>query len=261
MADNNKIQNFLFNWNRVDQRSQNIYNTLVSNNINCTVINSSDKEREGWVNLGDDCWLYGQTWEAFIRFDEQQYDYMNIIFGDIGYENYLELCNRTQEVLDNNENIGIYSTEYSGKAWWTLDRTAIGGFNFSDPNLYPAVICDYWYLAIHRDVAIYFRKFLKHFKQKNPNFNLWRGAHGMGTILCLISHFQKKVICRDAKINMFHDNITGWEENSEFHQQYEDFIKEFKRFTKKEKEIDILKQNIHIRSALKAEVSLSDMWI
>jgi hypothetical protein len=260
MSDNIKIQNFLFNWNRVDQKSQNIYNTLASNNINCTVINSSDREREGWVNLGDNCWLYGQTWESFKRFDERKYDYMNIIFGDIGCEDLLGLYKRTQEVLQNNQNIGIYSTEYGGKAWWTIDRTSVDGFEFTDKDLHSATICDYWYLTIHKDIAVYFREFLKRFKQKNPNFNLWRGAHGMGTILCLISHFQKKVICRDSKINMFHDNVTGWVENSEFHRQYDELIKEFKCFTNKTQDVDKLKNLIISRSNHQIKATLLDLW-
>lgn len=255
-----KIQNFIYNWNRVDKKAENIYKAFTSNNINCTVINSADKEREGWVNLGDDCWLYGQTWEAFKRFEGDNYDYMNIIFADIGYEDYISLYERTKQVLQDNPNIGIYSPEYNGKAAWTMSRTTIANEIFQDKLLKPAVICDYWYLAVHKDIAKEFQQFLKHFKQKYEDFHLWKGAWGIGTIICLMCHLQNKVICRDSKINMFHDSVTGYKMDTETNRQFSILVQEFKNFSKNGSKIDFLRKKIEQRSSQGIRVSLEEMW-
>lgn len=256
----NKIQNFLFNWNRVNEKSLKIYNSLEEAGINCTVINSADKEKEGWVNLGDDYWLYGQTCVAFSRFDSEHYDYMNIMFGDIEYYDYTKLIERTHNILDNNKNIGIYAPEYSGKAMWTMKNTILTDDVFKDPSLKPAILCDYWYLTIHKEIVLEFKTFLSFFLNKYPTFSLWKGAWGIGTIICLIAHLQNKFICRDSQINLFHDNVTGYSMGAETSQQFEILVSEFKEFTKKHKKIDFLRSKVHTRSSRQTPVSIKEIW-
>ena len=64
-----KLQTFIFNWNRVDAEVEKMYAQLQEAGIDATVINSTDNERDGWLNVGDDYWCYGQTYTAFNNFD------------------------------------------------------------------------------------------------------------------------------------------------------------------------------------------------
>ena len=59
-----KLQTFIFNWNRVNDEVEKMYTQLQEAGIETTVINSTDNERDGWMNVGDDYWCYGQTWTA-----------------------------------------------------------------------------------------------------------------------------------------------------------------------------------------------------
>jgi len=65
-----KLQTFIFNWNRVDSKVEQMYDQLQSAGIDVTVINSTDNPRDGWLNVGDDYWCYGQTYTAFNNFDD-----------------------------------------------------------------------------------------------------------------------------------------------------------------------------------------------
>ena len=56
-----KLQTFIFNWNRVDAEVEKMYMQLRKAGIDVTVINSTDNERDEWLNVGDDYWCYGQT--------------------------------------------------------------------------------------------------------------------------------------------------------------------------------------------------------
>ena len=212
-----KIQTFIFNWNRVDENVEKIFNQLNDSGLNVNVINSTDNEREGWINVGDDYWCYGQTYTAFNNFDESN-DYLNIIFGDVEYDDYVHLVNRTKEVLESIPNIGVFAPDYSNKdkCWWTIDETSVERYDsenvieFDDNRIVASTICDFFCIAIHKDLVKLYLKFLEHFVSIHPDFPLWKGnGWGTGTIVCVMAHTLGMFVCRDKELVVGHTDVTG----------------------------------------------------
>lgn len=212
-----KIQTFIFNWNRVDENVEKIFDQLKDSGFNVNVINSTDNEREGWINVGDDYWCYGQTYTAFNNFDESN-DYLNIIFGDVEYDDYAHLVNRTKEVLESIPNIGVFAPDYSNKdkCWWTIDETSVERYDsenvieFDDNRIVASTICDFFCIAIHKDLVKLYLKFLEHFVSIHPDFPLWKGnGWGTGTIVCVMAHTLGMFVCRDKELVVGHTDVTG----------------------------------------------------
>ena len=212
-----KLQTFIFNWNRVNDEVEKMYSQLQDAGIEATVINSTDNERDGWLNVGDDYWCYGQTWTAFNNFDYDN-DYLNIIFGDVEYDDYAQLVNRTKEVLGSIDNIGVFAPDYSNKekCWWTTEETTVdyyddeNGIEFDDDRIVASTICDFFCIAIHRDLVVQYKRFLDHFISIHEDFPLWKGnGWGTGTIVCILAHLSGMLVCRDKELVVGHTDVTG----------------------------------------------------
>lgn len=238
-----KIQHFIFNWSRVTDEVKKIEKLLIKSGYLVNVINCDDNKVENWINIGNDYWLYGQFFKCIENFDYSN-DYLNIMLGDVEVDDYSKLLNRTQEVLDNNENIGIYAPDYSNKekCWWIIDNVTVDRYDlnniieFDDKNLVSATMCDFFYLTIHKDIVKTYSNFISDLINQYPDFEYWKG-HGWGIdlVLCSISHMQNKFIIRDSKISLGHD-IDNGHSGSDSSINYEKFISKFYEYMGQESE-------------------------
>lgn len=226
-----KLQTFIFNWNRVNEDVKKMYAQLNEAGIEATVINSTDEEQKDWLNVGDDYWCYGQTYTAFNQFDESN-DYLNIIFGDVEYDDYPHLVRRTQEVLQTVDNVGVFAPDYSNKdkCWWTIEETSVDS-SFDDERIVASTICDFFCLAIHKDLVVEYKKFLKHFTDLHNDFPKWKGnGWGTGTIVCILAHLSGKLICRDKELIVGHSDVTGGD-GSLTAKYFSILLEEFQKFS------------------------------
>jgi hypothetical protein len=259
--NNFKVQNQLINWNRVHNDVTKNYNSLKKNNYNVSVINSSDYSHSDWVNIGDSYWLYGQLYKCLENFNED-YDYLNIILGDVGHDNYGNTIDRLTSVLNKYENIGVYAPEYSNKekCYWIVDNTSI---NYFEDDLCTATMADFFYICIHKDIVLILKDFFKKFVEKYPDFEFWQGnGGGLDLIICSISHILNKNIIRDTSIVLDHDCEYGAKDmDDSSHSHYTKLIDEFNDFIKEKtykfnEKIDI----IHHRKDSKIIPNQEKLW-
>ena len=266
-----KIQNIIFCWNRVYDEVLKIYENLKDNNINVEVINSSNKIHQDWDNVGDDYWCYGQTYKAFKKFDDSN-DYLNIIFGDVEYDNFTTLIKSTESILESNDNIGIFAPDYGNKkrCWWTIENTSVDMFDdenqivLENPNLVVSTMCDFFCIAIHKDLVKEYNKFLDYFVEKYENFPLWKGSgYGTGTILCIMCHLNNNLICRSKDLVVGHSDISGGF-SKETVKYYDIILDEYKKYMGNGKAFDSKRKLVMDRCGKYEnkiiDVNLSELW-
>ena len=212
-----KIQHFIFNWSRVTEDVKNIQKTLNDSGYDVSVINCDDNPQDGWINVGNDYWLYGQMHSCLRNFDFGN-DYLNIMLGDVETDNYPELFKRTLQVVSEVDNVGVYAPDYANKekCWWVIDNVSVERYNgndviqFDDSNLVASTMCDFFYLTIHKDIVKAYFDFTNELAKQYPDFEFWKG-HGWGIdlILCAFCHMQNKFVIRDRKISLGHDIDNG----------------------------------------------------
>ncbi len=212
-----KVQHFIFNWSRVTEDVKNIQKTLNDSGYDVSVINCDDNPQDGWINLGNDYWLYGQMHSCLRNFDFKN-DYLNIMLGDVETDNYPELFKRTIEVISETDNVGIYAPDYANreKCWWIIDNVSVERYDtsniieFNDKDLIASTMCDFFYLTIHRDIVKAYFDFTNELAEQYQDFKFWKG-HGWGIdlILCAFCHMQNKFVIRDKKISLGHDFDNG----------------------------------------------------
>lgn len=212
-----KVQNFIFNWSRVTEDVKKMCEQLTSSGYEVTVINSDDNPQEGWINVGNDYWLYGQVYTCLENFNYEN-DYLNILLGDVEYDDYVKLFDRTNEVLNSTDNIGIYAPDYGNreKCWWIIDNVSVERYNseniieFDDKDLVASTMCDFFCLTIHKDIVRAYNDFIDDLVTEHSDFKFWKG-HGWGIdlILCSFAHMQNKFVIRDKKVIVGHDIDNG----------------------------------------------------
>jgi hypothetical protein len=100
------IQPFIFNWNRQFEKTCAIEDALIPIFDKVTVINSDDNNtREGWVDIGDQCYFSDQFRKALELFDG---DVLLHIQGDVSYNNWENLIKDAKEYLEYYD-AGIYA--------------------------------------------------------------------------------------------------------------------------------------------------------
>lgn len=238
-----KVQHFIFSWARVTEDVKKIQKELADSGYKVDVINCDDNPQEGWINVGNDYWLYGQVFMCLKNFDFDN-DYLNIMLGDVETDNYPELFRRTVEVVSEVDNVGIYAPDYGNKekCWWIVDNVSVERYDdssdikFDDPELVASTMCDFFYLTIHRDVVKSYNDFISDLLKEHPDFEFWKG-HGWGIdlILCAFAHMQNKFVIRDKKIVLGHD-IDNGHSGSDSGINYQKFIDGFKKYMGSESE-------------------------
>lgn len=238
-----KVQHFIFNWARVTEDVKKIKKSLNKSEYIVDVINCDDISQRGWINLGNDYWLYGQFYKCLEKFDYSN-DYLNIMLGDVETTDYSELFKRTEEVVSNIDNVGIYAPDYSNKekCWWIIDNVSVEKFDndnvikFDDDNLVASTMCDFFYLTIHRDIVKAYSDFVSTLVKQYPDFEYWKG-HGWGIdlILCAIAHMQNKFVIRDKKISLGH-GIDNGHSGSDSAVNYEKLMNKFYEYMGSESE-------------------------
>jgi hypothetical protein len=229
-----KVQHFIFNWARVTEDVKRMQKSLTDSGYAVNIINCDDNAQDGWINVGNDYWLYGQFYKCLENFDYSN-DYLNIMLGDVETDDYSELIKRTIEVVSEVENVGIYAPDYANKekCWWIVDNVSVERFNkdnvieFDNNDLIAGTMCDFFYLTVHKDIVKAFSDFISDLLKEYPDFEFWKG-HGWGIdlILCSLSHMQNKLIIRDKKISLGHD-IDNGHSGSDSSINYEKLINKF----------------------------------
>jgi len=232
-----KVQHFIFSWSRVTEDVKKIQKDLQDSGYQVDVINCDDNSQDGWINIGNDYWLYGQFFTCINHFNFDN-DYLNVMLGDVETDSYPELFRRTEEVVSEVENVGIYAPDYGNKekCWWIIDNVSVDKFDnyntveFDDPNLVAGTMCDFFYLTIHKDIVVEYKDFIDFLLKEHPDFKFWKG-HGWGIdlILCAFAHMQNKFVIRDKKIVLGH-GIDNGHSGPDSSINYNKLIEEYNKF-------------------------------
>jgi len=238
-----KVQHFIFSWARVTEDVKKIQKDLQNSGYQVSVINCDDNPQDGWINVGNDYWLYGQFFTCLNHFDFDN-DYLNVMLGDVEVDNYPELFRRTEEVVNEVDNVGIYAPDYANKqkCWWINDNVSVERYNssniieFDDSNIIAGTMCDFFYLTIHKDIVKAYKDFIDNLLKEYSDFEFWKG-HGWGIdlILSTFAHIQNKFIIRDNQIVLGHD-IDNGHSGPDSSINYNKFMESFKKYMGSESE-------------------------
>lgn len=268
-----KVQHFIFNWARVTEDVKKVYDTLTDSGFQINVVNCDDTPQDGWINIGNDYWLYGQLCKCLENFDFDN-DYLNIMLGDVETDDYPALFNRTIEVINEVDNVGIYAPDYSNreKCWWIIDNVSVERFNsdnvveFDDTNLVAGTMCDFFYLTIHRDIVKEMYDFIGEIRKEYPDFEFWKGqGWGIDLILSAFSHTQNKFVVRDNKISLGHDIECGSSGSDVTSVNYTKFMKFFEiymgdEFNKLQSKIKIILDRCPPHENKTIYTTIEELW-
>jgi hypothetical protein len=196
---------YLINWEKINHSVLEIEKNLIENEISFTVVNSSSKNVEGWLNLGSDAWATRQVYEIYKNAVENKYEKIFLLYGDVSTEgiSISEVIESSLKTIINLPDFGIYTKKMKCNDWGSLN-TIIG--NYNDQIDY---ICatDFSFVGLDKKVFTFAKNFIDLFSSV---FNIDDYKSGWGfDYLCWI-------YCLYNKINMYRDNeITLLHEISE----------------------------------------------
>jgi hypothetical protein len=189
-----KIYSYIINWDSVEENVLKIEKYFIDKLIPFTVINSGSINKESWMNVGD-IRYYRQFYTAINNFDDNSYDYMFWLAGDISSNNWDDFINRAYDVL-NKYNVWAYIPYFTNEAY-PEERSKIL-FLDKENTLAISTNTDGMAVFLHKDLVKELKKFLDYFFQEINKQHITSGW-GLSMIWSSISIYNNKLILRDKK--------------------------------------------------------------
>jgi hypothetical protein len=193
------IQPFIFNWNNQFQKSCQIENSLGKIFDKVTVINSDDhNSRQGWVNIGDECYFSDQFKKALELFDG---DVLFHIQGDVSYNNWEGLVEDAKKYLDYYD-AGIYAPNID-YTWYSSENTDILSLESEHQNIKMVACTDETVWFIRKEI-------LQEMVERKVDFSNNKMGWGWDLVLCAICFANSRPVIRDYNHTINHPKGTNY---------------------------------------------------
>lgn len=198
------IQPFIFNWNNQFEKTCKIEDSLKLLFDDVLVINSDDNNtREGWINIGDECYFSDQFRKALELFSSNKKVLFHIQ-GDTSYDKWKDLVDDAIKYYEKYD-WGIYTPDVSN-IWYTSENTDINGAESEDENIKLIANADETVWFIHSDIINEFhnRKLLEVF---NDNKMGW----GWDLVFASLCFLNQRTVIRDYNHKIDHQIGTNYD--------------------------------------------------
>ncbi len=196
------IQPFIFNWNRQFEKSCAIEDSLKTIFDKVTVINSDDNNtREGWIDIGDECYFSDQFRKALELFDG---DVLLHIQGDVSYDNWEGLIEDAKKYFEYYD-AGIYAPNID-YTWYSAENSDIDNLESDHPNIKMVASTDETVWFIKKEI-------IQEMVDRKIDFSKNTMGWGWDLVLAAICFANGKPVIRDYNHTVDHPMGTNY--NSE----------------------------------------------
>jgi GR25 family glycosyltransferase involved in LPS biosynthesis len=187
-----KFYTYLVAWDDVYSNCVEIDEQFMAAGQSITVINSGEKKRSHWHNVGD-IRYYRQFYYAIKSFD-MSYDYMAFLCGDVSYNEWSNIIDRANSVLTNYNNAGLYAPHLTHEPW-SENASKIGQV---EQRLNISIQTDGIFVFIHKSIVEFLLKYFN-FLNKEIDLSEMKSGWGLDMIWSSISILNNLPIIRDTR--------------------------------------------------------------
>lgn len=196
------IQPFIFNWNRQFEKTCAIEDALMPIFDKVTVVNSDDNNtRDGWIDIGDECYFSDQFRKALELFDG---DVLLHIQGDVSYDNWVGLIEDAKKYLEYYD-AGIYAPNID-YTWYSSENTDIESLESDHPNIKMVASTDETVWFIRKEI-------IQEMLDRKVDFSNNTMGWGWDLVLAAICFTNGRPVIRDYNHTIDHPMGTNY--NSE----------------------------------------------
>lgn len=200
------IRCYVVCWDSVLENCINIENNLIKNNINYFILNSSSDpaKNRNWLDVGN-VWYYNQFHYALKDFCQSDDNLFCFISGDLEYEDFSYVINKSEKNMSDNKSIGIYAPYFTHEAW-SEEVTSLENLN---DELVISTQTDGIFTVINRNIA---EIMLDVFNSITDiiNDNDMSSGWGVDYIYNIISSYLGYYICRDKNVVVTHPHGSSY---------------------------------------------------
>lgn len=199
---------YLINWDKVQDKVLKLEKDFVENQINHVIVNSSNKEKEHWMNIGEDSWATRQLYEIYKDACKEKYDYIFLLYGDVSTEGIpmSEVIKSSVKSIENLENCAIYTKSFTYNHWGS-ENTIIRN---NENNIHNICATDFSFVGLSQETFNFIFNFINDFSKKN-NIDDYHSAWGFDILCWTYAIYNNKNIYRDCNLNLIHDiSTTGY---------------------------------------------------
>jgi len=193
------IQPFIFNWNNQFKKTSLIEDSLKKKFDNVFVINSDDDNtKEGWVNIGNECYFSDQFRKALELFDG---DVLFHIQGDVSYDKWETLVEDAKKYFEY-YNAGIYAPNID-YTWYSSENTDIESLQSEHSNIKMVACTDETVWFIKKEI-------IQEMFERKIDFSDNTMGWGWDLVLCGISFLNGLPVIRDYNHTISHPMGTDY---------------------------------------------------
>ena len=248
---------YIVAWDEVHDNVVEIESQFLNAGQKCTVINSGQRLKENWDNVGD-IRYYRQLRRAIESFDPS-YDYMGFICGDVSYDRWKDVLERTDIIL-NNYNVGVYAPHLTHEPW-SKDSCYLKTVN-SDGDLFLSCQTDGIMVFINKDIVRLLKEYFDFFDTQ-ANLSNYTSGWGMDAVWSILSMYHNLPILRDNKYIVNHPAGSSYD-HGKATQEMGDILRIFFEYAKTKSYalvgLQKLKENIDGRMARIPEYMNPDVF-
>lgn len=193
------IQPFIFNWNNQFKKTCIIEDSIKKIFDKVTVINSDDNNsREGWIDIGNDCYFSDQFKKALELFDG---DILFHIQGDVSYDNWDKLVSDAKYYLDYYD-AGIYAPNID-YTWYSSENAHIYSLESEHSNIKMVSCTDETVWFIRKEI-------IEEMIERKVDFSKNTMGWGWDLVFAGISFLNNKPVIRDYNHTIQHPKGTNY---------------------------------------------------
>lgn len=203
---------YIINWDKVFDNTLKIEKEFIQNAIPHKIINSSDMQIRGWINLGNDSWATEQLYKIYADSVENKYDHIFILYGDVKPEmgTMSNVITSSIQAIKKLNDCYIYTKSFTHNHWGS-PQIIIG-----DRGEGIKYICatDFSFVGLSIETYSFVYAMMEKFFQ---SFNIkdFKSAWGFDRIAWMYALLTGNSIYRDMNMNMLHDiSQTGYDNSS-----------------------------------------------
>jgi FkbM family methyltransferase len=198
-----RIVPFVFNWKDQFDNAKRIEDELRMTFDNVIVINSDDHHtREGWVDIGDECYFKAQFFKALELFEG---DILFHIQADASYHDWPAVVASALESFQAHR-WGVFAPNVDFTPW-PSQRTDIELDWSREPNLrlVNCTDCTCWF--IHRDIV-------EQFQERAAIFSANKFGMGIDLTMSALSYLNRRPVIRDYTHTVAHPRRRGYDNDA-----------------------------------------------
>ena len=194
-----KILCCIFSWKGQYENAIKLQEQLSNILTNVIVINSDDDNtKDGWIDIGNECYFSDQFKTALNLFDDTKYDALWHIQADASYDDWSSILTSAIESFDI-YNWGVFAPNVND-TYYISEKTDISTLS---GNLKLVATPDNTCWIVHKD---YINMMKDNLDLMDNNILGW----GWDLLICAFSHIDNRYVIRDYSFEIKHPTSTGY---------------------------------------------------